>query len=1164
MRRIRQLEEELAVSRSTELSTRDQLQTALSARSEIEMELKEERQHVFELRGRVERFENMKGATKELTRQNKALETRIQVLEGSIKQKRIQMEETLAMQQAEAADQASKMRANLDKVLKERDAALQRVHQTEGEATCGMQARLAESAGRCDQQLAERRGEALRHIVNLLEDKEISSTDLQSDDGANDDNNGRDDISDRALPALQAFCTAVCDAQAAWEGEREALMHQLQVVSEEYQNLQAKPSSLLAHEVSTNAAQREELCQKSIVEKGAEQETLQLRLQMQALEAAVEQHKKEAAEAQEEARHLRATAESRDQRTKEMRAAVAEAVQQSEALYDSVQKAIHSAKKQLSEIVTTTAITTTDSLQSENARDDPLASALVDRALIAIDALVLVAQGTDAKTTNIGECIGQALESLSKGYSEMFGIIFERRRMYAALTAARTSIFDFDSDSSGQSQRVVQAETTTVAPCSSQNGSNLALEVLLDDFLGYISAMVHDMHVEKVSTEHELEHLKKAHGELHQHAHALQRVLLIADRGDALVELADAQRKVEGLEMLCRDLMHRSQSLQQAADDAQAEAAKNWSDVKGDVAQLVQHAERAEMDAETAMQKQRAECARQVDEAQAREHAACAARSAAESECSKLRKELSIAAQQLQEARADASTAVTRAAAAEEMLRCMELPATKNGQKDCFSSAGSGQCSRPEEDEEPAKEELHAQEVSRLESRIVILEEQLGCIRAERDAAIRQVAATESVATQHLAACKASSSRLQQQAEADVAAAENRASALELEVLSLKTQLEAGSLSYRAETKEPKSDRGHEPCQEQAVVQDLTYSPLPATRDASVLQRRLDAAMSHIESLRLLNHNLEEQLATALVMHGREGQTAGRDHPLKTPAPDHQNNAQTLEAETRLSSSLEKVVSMWKEACTSRDARLQDAEGKLRTALGQAAQHTAELTALKTTLQASNAEVEASQQLIHELRMRLDEVLRTHDVLKRQAEAGDAAQASAKRARAALTAVERQLNETKVQHSASQSRIFELERALEESRVAADRLNEHLRLLEGYEGRARASEERALAAEAALAKHLDSSSSAEATSLGKQLQEAWETQSHLAGRVQELRKELAEVRGEAAAARRDANAEAARCSALQAQLSEAIGALEEQGAALEALQSALMISRDVF
>lgn len=1058
---------------------RSQLQDALQTNVDLRSDLEDQRAHFVELRGRLEESGHVRDAwndaSRELLRQNKALEMRLQALKEELKSHH-RTAQNLADERNAARNEAVKLKASLKEVRQERDNATLRAQQAEQLA--------ASKEAIASNSLAEQRRVALQDIIEILS-AHINLHERQQEPGSEA---GDANIEWKAVAAAKSVCLAMHSAQHAWQTERAVLDSELQAARKELIVLRAERVSALETQ-TTVAALREELSATAATAAAATLDAAELRGQISSLEGRTQQAERLAAEAEAEACELRATAASRDQRVIEMRAAAADATRLCNELCSSVQATASSAAKELMEVAA--GISLCDASCGHGA-------SLAKATATAVDALSAVAAG-DAASSEFGDHLGAALQALSLGYATMSAMILDWQRAHSALRAALGS-------STADSTSTEAGRVALLAVGSDGSSSTAApLEELLQEVMGRMAALTDEVRAEKDVAAHELADLKQAHGELQERVQALHKVLMLADGSDTLIELAASQRKLGELEATCAELAQHAQHAQQAADEAKAMAARDWSDVRADIAQLVQHAERAQLDAETAIQRQRVECTQQVAAAQAKEHAARAARNEAEKQCSMLRAELAGMVQELRAARTTAAEAQAETAALQ------------------LKTQGIVSSTDVDREAETATIAVLEAQVADLEATVTELRREVAGSTAECTAAQRRAIATEAAAARYLAALETTRKQLEA-SEEDILAAEGKVSALEVELLQAESALQAKELA---------KPRSAVPSPEQPTPLAPLLPTTPSS-DPSVLRRRLEAAMQHIENLRALNGNLEEQLAAQATRSdanlAAQSQAGGED-----------------EVHAAVDASLQKVIEMWKEACCARDVQVRDAEAKLRAATSKAASQEAGLAAVQSLLQAMQAKVEESQAAVQNLQGELHEAKAVASRLQQQADTARPAETDARIAKKVLEGAQNDLK-------AAREEVAALKLALQQEQQAAAEVTAHLQSLEEAEERAVAAEERAAAAEAALARHLEGPGS---STLGRELETAWAHEADLSCKLQQARVEAAEAKGAECAMRSEVEALRTRVAALQAQLAEAVGALEEQGAALEALQAAL-------
>jgi chromosome segregation ATPase len=506
-----------------------------------------------------------------------------------------------------------------------------------------------------------------------------------------------------------------------------------------------------------------------------------------------------------------------------------------------------------------------------------------------------------------------------------------------------------------------------------------------------------------------------------------------------------------------------------------------------------------------------------------------------------------------------------------------------------------------------------------LESALKELQEHAATSALELIEARAKIEIAEEAAAAHHAASEAAMQQVEI-AITRATEAEMKRAALELEYLEQQTlqqqqQLASALPSLPAITSTTTTNTTNAKNREEndAMLKTTLNMP-PSTADIPVLRRRLEAALRQIEGLKSLNANLEQQLianvtslsastsltggnnSASTTATSSSGTTANRnladatayamidalqlqmeamgmmtrktrqqEESLKRKSLDVVVPGAVGDATVHLTSAskdrlgpVERVVALWKQACATRDEKLEEAARRLQVAGIELGAKESELAAMK---QAAKALKKARNEAIAaatDMEKRMREALSCKRSLESQIAATVTGLGDRDLLRDRVSSLEKQYSALKEQANASEMRAVQAERALAAARSTAVATSEQLRRCEEAEGRARAANERASEAERALARHLESHSQQNSsTSLGKSLEAAWSAEQGLMKKIQEMQVEAAGTKAELAIAVKDVEMYAKRAAELQEQLNEAIGALAEQGEALEAVQHAL-------
>lgn len=1314
------------IQRDQELATLQQkLSNALAENAALKATHEHERIEKLDVQGSSDNTTPLRNAVRELTRQNRALESRVDSLRTALlTEKNTNNELSARLQAAEGA--ASEAAGQAEAACRERDEALLYAQQAQHDGPQSDSSNIPLTSARRQvgdaggggglrgphreqlsvmSDLALRRGAALSKIIELLGADE--SHDLYETKSSR-----------RGVPAVRAVhpekavdfvygaFQSIVDAEDDWEKERTELHEALreaeyntETLRRNYNNEKAQredlecqvaelkaavragpraPLDAQAAEIRVYAAEaaleacREELSEAAARAAASVLEASQLKAAVAAAEARVQA-------AEDEAVKVRSGAGARDQRADEMRSAAAVAMDVSGELQRSIREACEGAVKELQQTAALLSLPMdtlpgarllagkrfTPNIGDTQQRSEVSSfEVLLDSVYSCIDhlqAAVVIADGSPENGAQLGTLVHRALQEASRGLGALASLVQEHGRVYSALsravggiqqagTAADTTTagglnFNYNRHEGGTQEGVGGGEQWRVT----------SLDSLLSELLDCFSTLTDGVQNEKAVIESDLLDLQSRYEDLVRHADSLESVLRSAvhagvgsdTAGETLIELAAARRRVAELEEECAELAEAAQQAQHALSEAKATAARDWDGVRADVVQLVQHAERAQHDAEAAMQKQRAEAAREVAEARSKEHAAAAKLHEAEATAAKLREESNTLSRELQLAQATAQSWENRATAAESALlegaaQSRGAAATAAGDpggssryhQQQFSSAGA---SAPEQNNNnrPGSRQNEAvlmQRIHQLEHELMQIQHQAGKTAMQLMEARSRAEVAESAAAQHKASADAAQRRAESAAN-KAADAQKELATLEMKYLEEQTshaQAQARNLEVAAERREQQihlqeSLSGQQQHQQFAnntsLALQLTSPPalpllqssysvaalqaeeelrvlmnVPANADASALRRRLEAALRQVASLRALNTNLEQQLFVAVQQSRRllppreqarsaietahamidalqaQMASAGLDTQKRSTTASTGEGNRSGANETAEDSSphapspvegtlVPRVVDLWRQACAARDAKLQDAERRLRAADAALDAKEAELAAME---QAAAGLAEARQEAIQaatEMENRLRGIEEERRDIELEAAAAVAALEDQGYLQQRVASLESSIREMENRAAAATARATKAERALAAEQAQGKAAAEWVRRAEEAEKRTAAAETRAAEAESALAHHLESSSKHDATSLGRQLEQAWVTEAELAARIQELQAEAAGAKSELESAIRELERQTELSRSYQEQLREAIDALAEQGAALEALQQALREER---
>ena len=1185
-------------------AAQDDIRTLLAENSRLKDALEHDHRDALERRGRLYENTELRETARALAHKKKELENQVVSLQGALHQERqlterLDRTEALATQATEQAETACRQR---DELAQQTENALQTQRRLETllEEGCASEdavRRAAKEQVAVLSEVAHQRGAALHRIINLLQDTTNTTTSAAADTTKNE--------CERAVELVMAVCGSIVEAEAAWEGEKLSLntafeesLRGSEDLSRRLRDEEARSKQLeeenrdiqhalhAVHEMAEGAAQlesralaaEEELqrCREELEQAAATAAASLLQVSQLKTATAVAEEQRHAAE--EEAGLLRENAETLEQRADEMRAAAAVAMQLLGDLQLSICSACASSAAQLRDIAAR-CFTPDEPGQVGHVL------AVVDSLHGCIDKLEAVAETRNVSATvaaaELGNLVKNSLEEAVDGYNKLATLVQEHQRVHSVLS------------------RAVAGDNTADMNTVDKNNDNddkesSSLEMLLGALLDRFAALTECVRVEKVEMEKQLIELQREHEDLLHHAESLDVVLRSAVHagpgmdaaGEALVQLAASRRRVSQLEGACKILEERAQQAQHAATESKASAAQNWAEVRADVAQLVQHAERAQIEADAALQQQRVEAARQIAAARAKEHAAATARSEAEAEAAHLREERSRSTRDLQHAVSTVSHWEQRAAGAETALAAAQQR-LETQQEEVQQSA------RDEHRQAHEANELtqYRRKIAQLDGALADLQEHAAATASQLIEARSKAEALEVAVASHQAATDAAT-RSAEAAAANAAETQARAASLELLYLEATSQLQQQQQQQKSSSSSGTNvgnppvgkNPSHTHPSDTAI---FDVFDVPASIDAPSLRRRLIGALQQIESLRLLNANLEQQICvTADLTRRSNSQTMTTTTTTKEEEQEQEHPSvelahaliDALQAQMRCtksasavaaskeeessravtdssSSPVERVVALWKEAIACRDHQVAEAQHRLQAALLKIDEKDGEIAAMRTAADAlRKARREAVAAAAH-----MEGKLRNAENANRGLAIDVAAAAAVDEERAALqkqvSTLHSTLNQLQSRVDAAEAENVQLERMVSVEKAAAVKLCEQLRGAEMLEEKVAAAENRAVEAEKTLARHLETVSQQGDTSLGQQLEIAWATERELAHRLQDLQIESTGAKSQLEAAMADAQMYCERSAALEDQLTEAVAALADQGAALEALQA---------
>jgi len=905
------------------LKLQEQLQSTAEEKNRLLETLEDDRREALELRGRIENSGQLQSAVRELTRQKKVLGNQLYSAQSSLEKEKAStkdLSERLAAAEAserQATQQAEAACKQWDNAVQEAQQAQQRESQVtdelktlqklQGEGTANADAvhNTAKEQLAALSELAQKRGAALRQIVALL----------AGTDSGNDINNTEND-SDSAVQLVISTCQGVVDAESEWEKEKKELHKALEEAMEGSEDLirrlrkeETRNRELETQEADARAvlgsvekiqnravmaekaltACREELENAASKAAASMTEAAQLKAAATAAEEALKVADARALQAEAEVAALQQGSGAREQRADEMRAAAAAAMNAAQTVQSRIQQSCAAAASQMQHTVMALESSWKDFSGDEDnnikqqSSSCSKAESILNAVYSCIDRLQAAAAVDISSSSNkksasgedLAAAVKSALKEASSGFSSVAALVQEYIRVHAALVRAVGR-------PAGVEAEIERSQKTSAALLVGGGQQETSLEALLSDLLDRFSGLTAALQIEKSSLEEQLSTLRAEHAELLTHAESLESVLRSAvhagptdKSGEALLQLVAARRRISELEAECVALAKREREAQQVAEESKASASRNWAEVRSDVAQLVQHAERAQIDAELSLQHQRAETAQMVSKARAKEHAAAAARSDAEAQASQLREEAAGLRRELQTALSTAMTWETRAKSAEDALevaRTRLQEAKQQQQQREEHRTGNGDNTTTDGGDKllaglQPSVQLSSENIDKLRCRVIELEAALSELQEHAATSAQELIEARGkaeVAEEAAAAHHAASEAAMRQVEiatTRATEAEMKRAVLELEYLEQQTlQQQQSTFPLGQHHGSSLASLPTTPSPDNVAMLKTTLSMPPPTADIPTLRRRLEASLRQVEGLKSLNANLQQQL----------------------------------------------------------------------------------------------------------------------------------------------------------------------------------------------------------------------------------------------------------------------------------------------------------------
>lgn len=1140
--------------------------------------LQEEKCHALELEGQTEHTGHLRDAMRELTRQIKFLETRNTALRNELTESHNVLKET----EKERSDAHARLQ-NALKHLQIKEELEDDVHALvltcrdhDVFSTCNNNTLVAESESK-NRQIAY-----LQQCIHAAIEHQISwdATEKRSKE---------------RISSLESELEKERQNSKELQTSLDTMTHEIQSLQRTHEDLvEAQDQLTQCKEELTAAAAR---AAAAVVDSQRWQEE-SVRSHALAKEAEAAAHV-----AIEEAQSLKSSADARDERVSTMRDVASTALERCDALICGLDAACGVAMQLLQDVIDGTMsrdsnpATRQCSIRGDDELGDVLRATLIKNLRQSIesfrDAHAALHSNDDSgidldnnnnMTTSIDYCIESihtAFAELIRGYSCVTEALDERKRLHAALTGALTETIALRGDDDGQrmgggdepaqSTDVPLQEHGALIAAADATTPSKSLEYMVQRLLDAVMDTALTLKREKDQMGHAKEAMQQELTDLHLQVSSLQSVLMAMPDGDSLIKLAMKKERVEELESTCKELKDKLKHAEAAAADAKAAASRDWAGVKTDIAHLVRTAELAQTEAEVALQRQRAESAKQVNAARAKFHEAEAARCAAEAHCAALREENAMLGTRLHGLKASVTAAERRACIAEETVKSMNdsVPGAnqQGGSLDRTAGEGSGEENQQSTSQGASETPALMLEIARLEDMVATLQEESVIATAEMHNTRVQLENAHALAAVR-DSLLADAERRAEEAASRVDQLQKETTARELRVLDLETQLQSAVLEHAEEReaancKVKASMVTATPINDAATLQSLLGSARALqTSDVSVLQKRLKTALHQLESMSALNRNLEQQLAAATASRRRShkiGAGGCVTHAMLDALALHgssvSSSLQPPSNDRHDDPCIERVINLWKEACARREERVHSIENEVRTMQSERAHLDAELAGMNTALQSAKKAKDAAFAAVEELKSQLTELELSHKAATRELLLAQDASKDVALLRHRVDAAEGLSKELQGRLSSAETIIDGLRASLEKERMAASDLAETLRRCGDFERRAFDAEQRAQKAEEALAKQLASVADINGVngSIGQQLETAWKREQALAQKMHAVREELAEAHGKLNAYERDAETKDSRIEALQSQLAETVEALVMQGNALEGL-----------
>lgn len=600
------------------------------------------------------------------------------------------------------------------------------------------------------------------------------------------------------------------------QGSMEAAHVALAAQAEQLKSVEAMGAARAAAERALEAC-RSELAVASAKAASAADEAAKWQGTASALEVAITKAQAAAEAAARKASDAQADAAAKEQRIREMRAAMANAMEEktsSLAGQSALLAELHAACSNTAEQVAQAQALVADG------GSDPHTAALAG-ALQAAGVALQAVPREGAAWAGCSSALARALSQLAGGYAQVAGMLEERQKVHGILTSVNGKLRGAAKAHAGRLSSVGNSSSKVLIPAAAANPAPaVPLVDLLQALAENVVGLVEGLAVEKEALESQVVQAQsEAHG-LHFQLKSMASVLdslrsdTAMEHREALVALEQAQLHVADLAQQNAELEARAAQAQAAMESVRASATQEWSVMKEDISRLVTAAEHAQLDAQAAVQRHKDEADTRVARLQAQLEDAQAGEARARAGAEEARAQLAAAQAELEAARRAAGQQAAAAGnleAAQQQIQGLEeqvdalqrqVAATKRGISTAAAkkaATASNVATRLKKENEGLREQAAAlqEEVRKLQSHMRDGVRQLQQARELGGEAQLRISEAEGRAVRAEALLQKTAER-KAAAEVERKRAQEAAGRLEQQVLELQSRLEAAQTRERA------------------------------------------------------------------------------------------------------------------------------------------------------------------------------------------------------------------------------------------------------------------------------------------------------------------------------------------------------------------------------